>query len=182
MYSSSFRRTDTIVVSKLSKPPVAIKPPSNGLEIKPPGGLNRGFTLHTLIHFELASSLIVTVRCSPRIEFNNQLTNSNAQHPCAFSFSRGQKGQIFHCTLRDFAKLTYQIQLKSFKIYLIKFDLTINYNRKRQHINVSKVSTHPSLIKLNRPWCWTSQFRTQSLLAVWSAGQSSRRCPSDQKA
>ena len=117
------------------------------------------------------------------LKFNiKPLTTSNGQHSWAFSFSRGQKGQIFHCTLRDFAKLTYQIQLKRFKIYLIKFDLTINYNRKRQHINVSKVSTHPSLINLNRPWCLTSQSRTQSLLAVWSAGQSSRRCPSDQKA
>ena len=99
-----------------------------------------------------------------------------------FLFQEAKRAKFFYCSLRDFAKLTYQIQLKSFKIYLIKFDLTINYNRKRQHINVSKVSTHPSLINLNRPWCLTSQSRTQSLLAVWSAGQSSRRCPSDQKA
>ena len=99
-----------------------------------------------------------------------------------FLFQEAKRAKFFYCSLRDFAKLTYQIQLKSFKIYLIKFDLTINYNRKRQHINVSKVSTHPSFINLNRPWCLTSQSRTQSLLAVWSAGQSSRRCPSDQKA
>ena len=51
LYSSSLRRTDTIVVSKLNKPPLLSPPsllstPSNGLEInKPPGGLNRGFTV-----------------------------------------------------------------------------------------------------------------------------------------
>ena len=42
-------RTDTIIVSKLNKAPVSIKPPLNGLEIiKPPEGLNRGFTVSTL--------------------------------------------------------------------------------------------------------------------------------------
>ena len=42
-------RTDTIIVSKLNKAPVPIKPPLNGLEInKPPEGLNRGFTVSTL--------------------------------------------------------------------------------------------------------------------------------------
>ena len=34
------------------------------------------------------------------------LTTWNAQHPWAFSFSRGQKGEIFHCSLRDFVKFT----------------------------------------------------------------------------
>ena len=53
-----------------------------------------------------------------------------------FLFQEAKRAKFFYCSLRDFAKLTYQIQLKSFKIYLIKFDLTINYNRKRQHINV----------------------------------------------
>ena len=42
-------RTDTIVFSELNKPPSPLStppPPSNGLEIiKPPGGLNRGFTV-----------------------------------------------------------------------------------------------------------------------------------------
>ena len=53
MQFSSLWRTDTTVVFKLNKPPlsnkpsVSIKPPSNGLEInKPPGGLNRGFTVY----------------------------------------------------------------------------------------------------------------------------------------
>ena len=41
------------------------------------------------------------------LKFNIKLlTTSNAQHPQAFSFSRGQKGQIFHCSLGDFVKLT----------------------------------------------------------------------------
>ena len=61
LYSSSLRRTDTIVVSKLNKPPFPQLPtqisplsllssPSNGLEINkppppPPAGLNRRFTV-----------------------------------------------------------------------------------------------------------------------------------------
>ena len=41
------------------------------------------------------------------LKFNIKLlTTSNGQHPWAFSFSRGQKGQIFHCSLGDFVKLT----------------------------------------------------------------------------
>ena len=41
------------------------------------------------------------------LKFNIKLlTTSNAQHPHAFSFSRSQKGQIFHCSLGDFVKLT----------------------------------------------------------------------------
>ena len=50
MYSSSLWRTDTIAVSKLNKAPFSINPPpsphSDELEMnKPPGGLNRGFTV-----------------------------------------------------------------------------------------------------------------------------------------
>ena len=56
LYSSSLWRTDTIIVSKLSKPLLSNKPPSllsppplNGLEInKPAGGLNRGLTVLTI--------------------------------------------------------------------------------------------------------------------------------------
>ena len=69
--------------------------------------------VHTFIYFELDSSPIVTVWRSSWIiltailKFNIKLlTTSNAQHPQAFSFSRGQKGQIFHCSLGDFVKLT----------------------------------------------------------------------------
>ena len=94
------------------------------------------------------------------LKFNiKPLTTSTAQHPWAFSFSRGQKGQIFYCNLKDFVKLTavpsfstcvlvmrhsssvftieqqQKIQLKSFKLYFIKFDLIIDYTRKWQNIN-----------------------------------------------
>ena len=69
--------------------------------------------VHTFIYFELDTSPIVTVWRSSWIiltailKFNIKLlTTSNAQHPQAFSFSRGQKGQIFHCSLGDFVKLT----------------------------------------------------------------------------
>ena len=50
LYRSSLWRTDTIIFSKLNKPPFPIKPPPplNGFEINkpPPGrGVNRGFTV-----------------------------------------------------------------------------------------------------------------------------------------
>ena len=65
MQSSSLWRTDTIVVFKLNKPPVSIKPPppSNGLEInKPPGGLNRGFTvIHSLVPNRAIFNLVLKV-------------------------------------------------------------------------------------------------------------------------
>ena len=49
--SSSLWKTDTIVFSKLNKPPVPINPHSNGLEINEPrgDGLNRGFTVFQLV-------------------------------------------------------------------------------------------------------------------------------------
>ena len=44
LYFSSLWRTDTTVLPELNKPPVSIKPPSNGPEINNPyGGLKRGF-------------------------------------------------------------------------------------------------------------------------------------------
>ena len=63
-YSSSLWRTDTIVFSELDKLPLPNKlsikappPPPNGLEInKPPGGLNRGFTVN--YQWKLASQVI----------------------------------------------------------------------------------------------------------------------------
>ena len=43
LYSSSLLRTDTIVFSKLNKPPSPLSPPSNGLEMNmPPKGLIEG--------------------------------------------------------------------------------------------------------------------------------------------
>ena len=48
LYSSSLWRGVIIIVSKLNKPPA----PSNGLEInKPPGGLNRRFTVFSVQYF-----------------------------------------------------------------------------------------------------------------------------------
>ena len=38
LYSSSLWRTDTIVVSKLNKPPISVSPLLNGLEINKPRG------------------------------------------------------------------------------------------------------------------------------------------------
>ena len=55
LYSSSLWRTDTIVISKLNKPPICVSPLLNGLEInKPPqgrggGGLNKGFTVNIFL-------------------------------------------------------------------------------------------------------------------------------------
>jgi len=52
---------------------------------------------------------------------------------------------------------------KSFKIYLIKFDITIDYNRKRENMNVSK-STHPSLINLPCLTSWPILAKRRSSL------------------
>ena len=53
LYSSSLWRTDTIVISKLNKPPISVSPLLNGLEInKPLGGggcLNKGFTVNIFL-------------------------------------------------------------------------------------------------------------------------------------
>ena len=56
LYSSSLWRTDTIVVSKLNKPPISVSPLLNGLEINKPrggggggGGLNKGFTVNIFL-------------------------------------------------------------------------------------------------------------------------------------
>ena len=123
------------------------------------------------------------------LKFNIKLlTTSNAQHPWAFSFSRGQKGQIFHCSLGDFVKLTAvpsffhvcisdaallicwhnwttkKIQLKSFKLYLIKFDLIIYTFQKYPPVldklklsMVLDILADPGQAALHRPFVWSGQ-------------------------
>ena len=80
LQSSSLWRTDTIVVFKLNKPPYQISPPSllspptpsNGLEInKPPGELNRGFTVINFISIKAGGGLVI--RCSFFFFFYRQM-------------------------------------------------------------------------------------------------------------